>query len=189
MNQEPEAFLRGDYWDQRRSFIYYRYVEIILREAAANARSLIDVGTGNCPYIEEWDWIPRRFSLDPNAPYRSANVQGIKADLMDATVRRRFDVCTCLQVLEHIPDVEPFARRLLEMAQLLVVSVPFEWPAGSTRGHVHDPVSYDKLTRWMGRRANYAQIVTEPLVYTPKGRRLIAIYHRDPRKKIERRRP
>ena len=85
-----------------------------------------------------------------------------------------------LDFARAVPDAATFAQRLLKMSDLVVVSVPYKWPIlpKVTKGHVHDPVDYEKLTDWMGRKANYKQVVQEPFSHT-KSQRLIAVYARD----------
>lgn len=175
----------ADYWARRSDLLYYRYVDLIVRTVGAQATSLIDVGSGNCPYLEWFDWIPDRVSVDIRAPYRSETVTGIAGDIHALDFGRRFDVCTCLQVLEHVPEAGPFARRLMELAELVVVSVPFKWgdKPEPTPGHVHDPVDRRSLRRWFGRAPNYQIVVTEPFL-RHKNRRLIALYHADPERRF-----
>lgn len=168
-----------DYWNDRFDLIYYQTVDYIVRAVGTDARAIVDVGTGGCPYLDWFDWIERRVSIDINKPYSSPSVQGLKADILRDDVPGDFDLCTCLQVLEHVPDAGPFARRLLELAPTVIVSVPYQWPDGKTTGHVHDPVDMEKLTGWFGRAPNYHLIVEEPLRRV-KNKRLVAIYDRDP---------
>ncbi|MDE1568018.1 class I SAM-dependent methyltransferase [Aquabacter sp. P-9] len=169
------------YWNDRFDLIYYQAVDYIIRTVGASATSLLDVGTGGCPYLEWFDWIEQRVSIDIRKPYASANVQGLNANILTDPVPDGFELCTCLQVLEHVPDAGPFARRLTELARTVVVSVPFKWPEGKTQGHVHDPVDLEKLSSWFGRPPNYHMTVQEPLRRT-KNVRLIAIYDRDPKR-------
>jgi hypothetical protein len=180
---DVDDYASGRYWAERADMLYYRYVDFIVRTVGAEAGSLIDVGTGGCPYLEWFDWIPERVSFDLAAPYRSEAVRGIEGDLMAHRFERRFDLCTCLQVLEHVPDPAPFARRLQAIARRVIVSVPLGWPEGRTAGHVHDPVTKDKLQGWMGRRPNYVVQVREPF-RGAKARRLIAVYDEDPERRF-----
>jgi hypothetical protein len=175
------SFREGIYWQKRSDLLYYRYIDFIIRTIGRDANSLIDVGSGNCPYLEWFDWIPNRVSVDIRVPYSSNSVNGIVGNIHDLSFTEDFDVCTCLQVLEHVPDAKKFSQRLLSLAKTVVVSVPYMWPIlpKPAPGHVHDPVSYKKLSEWMGREANYKIIVTEPLSKGRSGRRLIAIYDRD----------
>lgn len=164
----------GTYWRQRSDLLYYQYFRYIMRCIGAEATSLVDVGSGNAPYLEWFDWIPERVSVDIRTPYASDTVRGVQGDILKLDLPR-FDICTCLQVLEHVPDPAPFARRLLGLGALVLVSVPLRWPAGATRGHVNDPVDLDKLTDWFGVAANYHLAVREPFT-GPKGARLFALY-------------
>ena len=98
-----------------------------------------------------------------------------------------FDLLTCLQVVEHVPGPTAFVRRLLELCETAIISVPYMWPEGATEDHINDPVSEDDLIRWAGRKANYSVIVDEP--FSPqserrKGRRLITIFDADPKRKF-----
>lgn len=63
----------------------------------------------------------------------------------------RFDLVLCLQVLEHLQDPETFARKLLDSGRIVIVSVPYQWPAGRNPRHLQDPVSEAKLIGWAGR--------------------------------------
>jgi SAM-dependent methyltransferase len=172
------------YWRERSDMIYYRYIDYIVRTVGKDARRMLDVGSGNCPYQEWFDWIETRISVDIRVPYSSKTVKGIKGDIHELDLGERFDLVTCFQVLEHVPDATRFARRLLELGRVLIVSVPYNWPAKPpVPGHVHDPVSDAKLDAWMGRPANYKMVVREPFS-GPRGQRLIAIYDEDPARKF-----
>lgn len=162
------------YWERRSNLMYYRYVDALVRAFAADATSLLDVGSRNTPIIEQFDWIPRRHALDIEKPYGSASVTAIKADFFAFEPDDRYDFAMCLQVLEHIPDAKRFARRLFDVADNVLVSVPFMWPKGYSH-HVHDPVSLEKLVGWAGRKPTYHVVVTEPL--TRRESRLIAYFH------------
>ncbi|MCP5036124.1 MAG: class I SAM-dependent methyltransferase [Rhodobacteraceae bacterium] len=166
----------GTYWSDRMDLMYYHYVDYILRTLGRDAKSMIDIGTANCPYQEWFDWIPERVSFDQAPPYSSENVTGIQDDFLTYDFGRRFDVATCLQVLEHIPRAGEFMRRLLEISNLVIVSVPFMWPARMMDEHIHDPVSYEKLTKWAGREANFKVVVEEPF---RARKRLIAVFDAD----------
>ena len=168
----------GLYWQHRMDMMYYHNVDYIMRTVAKGAKSMIDIGTANCPYQEWFDWIPKRVSFDQTPPYQSENVTGIQADFLTYEFKKKYDVCTCLQVLEHIPNVEEFAQKLLTVSDLVIVSVPHRWGERAADDHIHDPVSYEKLTGWMGREANYHIVIQEPF-RARVGQRLIAIYDRD----------
>ena len=168
----------GGYWAARRHLMYYKYIDVLVRSFADHARSILDVGSADTPMIEEFDWISHRVSLDLVKPYKSENVHGIRADFLAYVPEQRYDFALCLQVLEHIPDVTRFARHLFEVAENVLVSVPYMWTGKGTPGHVHDPVSRENLLEWMGRKPDYEIIVTEPISGV---RRLIAYFHSPPK--------
>jgi len=170
----------GQYWKKRRDFIYYQYLELMVRCLAPEAKSLIDVGSGNSPYLEWFDWIERKVSADIVAPYSSDSVEGIVGNILDLEFDGKFDICTCLQVLEHIDEPAAFARKLLTLSDLVLISVPYKWPrvGKSARFHPQDPVDLAKVEEWFGRRANYTQVVQEPFLKA-KGRRMFAIFDAD----------
>ncbi len=166
---------RGAYWLARSESLYYKYVDFVMRTVAVDAKTMIDVGTGNCPYQEWWPWLTERVSIDIRAPYSSPNVRAIKANILDYQFDKQFDICTCMQVLEHVDNPPPFAQRLFDLGEIVIITVPFMWKPGS-KGHVQDPVSSEKLQSWVGRKPNHEMIVTEPFTSVS---RLIAIYHPD----------
>jgi Sulfotransferase family len=174
----------SEYWDRRQRMMYYQYVLAVAGPLARDARSLIDVGSWNTSIAEELDWIPDRVALDLRQPYSSKAVRGVKADFLQFEPERRFDFALCLQVLEHIPDAARFARKLQEVADRVLVSVPYEWPKGTCRYHCQDPVDERKLADWFGREPDYRIVVEEPLQNGRTNRRLIAYFH-DPREKFD----
>lgn len=175
---------RGNYWAARREMMYYRYVFALAGELARDARSLIDVGSHQTSIAEEFDWIPERAALDLKTPYSSEAVRGIQADFLAFEPDRRYDFALCLQVLEHVPEAGSFAKKLLAVADRVLVSVPFKWPEGTYKTHCQDPVDLEKLTGWFGRKPDYKLIVHEPFRPEKTGRRLIAYFH-DPRQRFD----
>jgi hypothetical protein len=171
------------YSAKRRHFMYYVYIDRLMRVLAADVKSLLDVGSANMRYLEAFDWIPERYALDRGHHNPSQGVTPIKADFLQFRPERKYDFVTCFQVLEHIPDATTFGRRLFEMADRALISVPYMWPENRgdksknkhTSGHVHDPINLAKLSGWLGREPDYYIVVDEPFggMY---GRRLIAYY-------------
>jgi hypothetical protein len=69
-----------------------------------------------------------------------------------ATLVPLCEVVTCLQVLEHLDQPEPFCAALFAHArQAVILSLPWHWPAGTDASHKQDPVGGDKVLLWTGR--------------------------------------
>ena len=140
-----------------------------------DAKSILDVGSAACPYLDWFPDISDKVSLDLNFPYDGPGVTPIKADFLEWQPGRRFDIVTCLQVLEHVPRADLFAQKLLTVGEIVVVSVPFEWEKGRTGSHVHDPVTKEKTRGWFGRKPNFEYICHEVTSESP---RLVQVYDR-----------
>jgi len=81
-----------NYTEKRKNFIYYEYVDRLVRGLAYDAQSLIDVGSHDVPLIDTFDWIPERVTLDIRKPYSSVNVRGIQADFFSFVPTKRYDL-------------------------------------------------------------------------------------------------
>lgn len=165
------------YWEGRKGLLYYQVVRILAEDIGKDAESIIDVGSAGCPYL---DWFPQathRTSLDLTRPYEAPGVQSFKGDFLTWTADRQYDVVTCLQVLEHVPDARAFAQKLLATGKTVIVSVPYKWRKGHTESHVHDPVDKAKLRAWFGRRPSFQYVVTEVSTRT---RRIVHVYDASP---------
>ena len=152
-NAHAKAYSRGAYWAKRSDLMYYQYLDYMMRTVARDATSLIDVGTGNSPYLEWFYWIDRKVSVDIANPYQSETVEGIEGNLLEMELTERFDFCTCLQVLEHVPEPKAFAHRLFDIAENVIISVPlkssFFTTTSSLRGGIGNPLGLkvsDKCT-------------------------------------------
>jgi 2-polyprenyl-3-methyl-5-hydroxy-6-metoxy-1,4-benzoquinol methylase len=84
---------------------------------------------------------------------RQRGIERVSADFLAYRPPLRFDLVLCLQVLEHLQDPETFARKLLDSGRIVIMSVPYQWPAGRNPRHLQDPVSEAKLIGWAGRGA------------------------------------
>lgn len=120
--------------------------------------------TFGCRYLEWFDGFERT-SIE--TPTRGCTIDGVRvfhSDFMDWEPDQQYDLVLCLQVLEHIPDPTPFARKLFECGRVVIVSVPYRWEAGACSEHIHDPVDERKLREWMGRKTAEHTVVDARLM-------------------------
>ncbi len=161
------------YWDSRKHFRYVRYVQELVRILEPDAKSAIDVGARDTPIMEDFDWIEDRSTLDYSNPYSSERVKGISANFFEFDSPKHYDLALCLQVLEHVQDAVSFAQKLFQIADRVMITVPYKWPAGSNKWHVQDPVDFDKLHSWTGREPLISAVIQER-----QGSRRILAYYR-----------
>ncbi|UJW59222.1 hypothetical protein HXZ66_18300 [Bacillus sp. A116_S68] len=174
----PKVGVDVKYWNRRVDMMYYKYIDFLVRAFAYNATTLIDVGSANTQYIENFNWIPKKYTLDIKNPYQSPNVVSIETNFLTYEPKEKFDFATCFQVLEHIPQAKEFAQKLLTISDEVLISVPYLWPEDAEDEHVHDPVDLDKVIEWFGKEPAYSIIVSEPLrnPKKPISQRLICYY-------------
>lgn len=133
----------------RKDMRYYALVRRWLLDHSPG-NLLVDVGSRGTDIATQGDFA-RRIALDRVECQPTKSVEAVRADWLTWTPPVRASVVTCLQVLEHLPDevVGRFARKLLDYADVALVSVPYMWPKGACKYHVQDPVSLDMLLQWM----------------------------------------
>ena len=149
------------YWQQRTDLNYYRVIREWLE--ATPGDSLIDVGAFDTP-VATWGQFTTRYAVDLYSEPDLPGVIGVCDDWIEWAPPFRFDVLTCLQVIEHLPDdaVRPFVDRLFARSRVQIVSVPWKWPAGRCKWHLQDPIDDAKFCRLMsGRVPVQRQVVTD----------------------------
>lgn len=157
------------YAEARKDYNYYREVLRLGRVNLPVDAAVIDVGAGETTIIGELS-VRRRVTLDERWLPPRPGIEHITADFCTWQPDARYDLVLCLQVLEHLPDPGPFARKLFTLGERVIISVPYRWRAGACKGHVQDPVDAEKLSAWTGRDPAETLIVKDGL------ERLIAVY-------------
>lgn len=166
---------RRTYWQKRKDLIYLFAARQICTYKCGKPDSVIDVGSNATPTLE-WHraTATRLVSVDLHRPYIAEGVESITSNFLEYTPEEHFDLVTCFQVLEHVPDPVAFARKLLEIGSTVVVSVPYKWAKGRCKHHLHDPVTERKMKKWFGRRPDFSYLATE----LTGVKRLINVYRR-----------
>ena len=170
------AEVKNEYWERRAWSLYLHAVKDVVGNLGRDAKSIIDVGSAACPYLDWYDWIPHKTSLDLRRPYVAPGINSVKSDFLTWNPDRDYDILTCLQVMEHVPSAEEFAQKILSISKIAVVSLPFMWKAGLNVSHVHDPVDEEKIIGWFGRKPNASFKIKEVV---SGSERVIHVYERD----------
>ena len=158
------------YWKKRRHLAYYGKVLSLAKAYCHDGGQVLDVGAADTEIVAEMDWVTRRVALDRYPIARLAPLESLTIDFMQYAPPRRFDLVLCLQVLEHVQAPSPFAQRLFETGNIVIISVPYKWPRGFCRHHLQDPIDETKLYDWTQRDPVETVIVADGL------ERLIAVY-------------
>jgi hypothetical protein len=100
--------------ERRKNAVYLQHVFALVHCVGHNARSIVDDGSHGCPLsrvvrLDSDEGLNRHPQALPVPP----TVEGIAADFLTFERKQRFDICLCLQVLEHIPEAKAFAQKLL----------------------------------------------------------------------------
>jgi len=143
---------------------YYGALYGLLWRYGEHAQSVLDVGSGHPPFLRLVTWVPNRTVVSPyfttydGRPGMSVEEQGlvngievVKDDFMGPWNERRgrFDVVMCSQVVEHIDDPPAFVKKLLEVGDVLILSVPYRWaPCGKQCRHVWNYIDEHTVRRW-----------------------------------------
>ncbi|KAA5546024.1 class I SAM-dependent methyltransferase [Roseiconus nitratireducens] len=131
------------------------------------------MGNGSTNVIQQGDF-QRRIAINLERLADRDCVETLIGDwaTMELPVQHA-DVVTCCQVIEHLTDEQlpAFVDRLFAVGRSVIITVPYQWPAGWCKYHVQDPIDLPKLDRMVGRRPSAVQIVTDGNV-----RRVVAAY-------------
>ena len=166
----PYLPVEDGYWLERRDFNYYAEVVRLSRTYVPDGGSVIDVGGGAAQLLQRLDGFEHRVALEPGRMRRQTGIEQVQGNFFAYQAARVFDLVLNLQGIEHLHAPAVFARKLFDTGRIVIISVPYRWPAGAHRPHVQDPVDEEKLASWTGRTP------TETLVVRDKPERLISVY-------------
>lgn len=155
---------KGDgYWGPRSEWNYYKKVKYWLDEYSP-LESFCDVGGWDTP-VCTWGEFDRRVNVNLGEVHdRIEGIEYVIQDFMEYDPEEKFDIVSCLQVLEHLDDetVVPFTRKLLSQAKVAtIITVPHMWPEDFEIYHKQDPISIGKLIGWAGRVPDRHEIIMD----------------------------
>lgn len=150
-----------DYWRLRKKFVYLHICRRLIEVISHSATVVADVGSNKSPLLDFYGKIEKKFSVDIDSPYVADDVISVKEDFYNWEPPISVQVASCFQVIEHVPDPAKFAKRLLELFEVSIVSVPYLEPAGLNPGHINNDIDLETLIDWFGRAPNFYYIAKE----------------------------
>lgn len=150
-----------DYWNTRADFVYLHVCKRLIEVIARSASVVADIGSNGTPLLDFFPGNPTKYSVDPMTPYGGQGVTPVREDFLRWAPPQDIEFCTCLQVLEHVPDVVGFAKKLLEVSQVSLVSVPYREVPGANPGHVHSMIDDKVIATWFERKPNFHYVAKE----------------------------
>lgn len=174
----------SDYYNKRKKSHYYTVAEShakMLTEDLSREplQSCLDIGSYGVPFISRFNCL-HRYQLSKDYPSAETLpcVEKIQADFLTWSPNQTYTLCTCMQVLEHIPNPRIFVEKIFSICEHIVISVPYLWPPKSLTGpggHLHDLIDEDTLKNWTSKRdASLQTIVTDGEGWSSK--RLVVAY-------------
>jgi len=148
------------YWKSRKECNYYKKVLDIINEHK-ELNSIIDIGSANTELLKDLPF-EDRVCLDFNKLPENIGIRTIKCDFYKWVPDKKYDIVTCLQVLEHLESPEDFAKKLFALSNnIVIISVPYMWPKGFCIHHLQDPVSEIDIAKWTGRECDESYIIED----------------------------
>ena len=150
-----------NYWRLRKKFVYLHICRRLIEVISSSASVVADIGSNKSPILDFYGNIEKKFSVDIDSPYRADDVISVKEDFYVWEPPVPVQVASCFQVIEHVPDPAKFSKRILELFEVSIVSVPYKEPAGVNPGHINNDIDLETITTWFGRPPNFHYIARE----------------------------
>lgn len=161
----------NEYWEKRKGLKYYKKSLEYAKEYVPKGKTVLDVGSGGCEYIQWYNWIPEKWAIDLK---KNPKIKGVKSkigDYMEMEWKNPFDLVICLQVLEHHPDPKKFFKKLIEDGRYVIISLPYKWRSEKEKEHIHDPIDEKKILEWTCSSPIKSEVVNDN-----GGKRIVSIY-------------
>lgn len=149
------------YWNQRKNYVYLHVCRRLIEVLAHSATAVADIGSNRSPVLDYFGVTQTKYSVDIENPYRAKNVISVTEDFYTWLPPEPIQVGTCFQVIEHVTDPERFCRRMLELFEVSIISVPYLEPSGINPGHINNDIDLKMIRLWFGREPNFHYIAKE----------------------------
>lgn len=160
------------YEEIRKDYIYYKVVKRIIKLFSGNDKTIIDIGSANIDLMSELPF-KKRCSVAIYGAINNDKVTGYQMNFFDFKPEEKFDVVTCLQVIEHIEEAREFTQKIFNTGKTVIISLPYKWKKGTCKTHIQDPVDESKIYSWTSRNPNFSFYIKDNKGY---GWRIICVY-------------
>ncbi|MBR2525685.1 glycosyltransferase [bacterium] len=135
------------YKEKVKDYQYFKIVKNIIKILSGNEKTILDIGSAGIDLMSEYPF-KERYSVATYGAINNDRVTGYEMDFFDFEVKEKFDVITCLQVVEHVEKAKEFVQKILKSGKLCIISVPYKWEKGACKYHVQDPIDEMKMYDW-----------------------------------------
>ena len=119
------------------------------------------IGVQDREYLTAIDWNSYCSVINFDQVAGGRVLCNVQDDFLQFEPSERFDLVFCLDVLGQVPKPTGFLRKVLRMAEVVVVSVPYKWPHNSESDRQHNPIDEVKLQQWARRRWIESEVVDQ----------------------------
>jgi SAM-dependent methyltransferase len=156
------------YWTDRKNFLYYKKIIEICSEIIKDNKnySIIDFGCKNTEIIFNLK-CDKKFLLDRRNFYNEKqkkiilekNIKFLEQSIYDIEFENEFDICICLQTLEHLEYPEK-AFKLIHKAskKYTIISLPYKWKSQLDN---HSNINEQVIKKWTGIEPDDSFVIKE----------------------------
>lgn len=144
------------FWSRQGALVCHDLVAGLANGLYLRKEMLLDVCSPTIAHLSRVAGFKDIQLIEPNGQRSDTSYYTIREKFELWTPGAKYQVVTCVHVLEYLPQPRSFARKLLKVGSTVIVVVPDAWPAGVAKGQIHDPITEEKLTEWFGRPPNFS---------------------------------
>ena len=150
----------NEYKEKVKDYKYYKLVKKLIKILSGNNKTILDIGSANIDLMSEYSF-SERVSVSLDGAINNDKIVGYQMDFFDFNVKKKFDIVTCLQVVEHIEDAKAFVQKILNSGKVCILSVPYKWEKDSCKYHVQDPIDENKIYGWTNTKSVFSFLVKD----------------------------
>jgi hypothetical protein len=164
----------ASFWEKQKDSVYYCILQSLHKNLIRTPQSILDVGPGNKSPLG-WLQSESKTSTDTKNPYVSDDVESVTANFLTWRPEKKFQVITCLHIMERAQRPETYAQKLLRLGKLVIVSVPYKLAKEHAGSQLHSNIDEKTMKEWFGREPNFSYVCRE---LKSNSDRLIQVYEK-----------